>query len=52
LIVLALKKGTDNMLFNPEASTRVEAGDVLIAMGQRAQLKRLGMELKSEAAKG
>ena len=52
LIVLALKKGTDNMLFNPEASTRVEAGDVLIAMGQRGQLKRLGMELKSEAAKG
>jgi voltage-gated potassium channel len=51
LIVLALKKGSDNMLFNPEANTRVEAGDVLIAMGQRGQLKRFGVELKAEAAR-
>ena len=49
LIVLALKKPDGNMLFNPDATTRVEAGDVLIAMGQRAQLKRLGDELKSQA---
>jgi len=36
------------MLFNPEGNTRVENGDVLIAMGQRAQLKRMGEELKVE----
>ena len=45
LIVLALKKADGGMLFNPEGNTRVEAGDVLIAMGQRAQLKRMGEEL-------
>jgi voltage-gated potassium channel len=48
LIVLALKKATGGMLFNPEGNTRVENGDVLIAMGQRAQLKRMGEELKVE----
>ena len=46
LIVLALKKAAGGMLFNPEGNTRVESGDVLIAMGQRAQLKRIGEELK------
>jgi voltage-gated potassium channel len=48
LIVLALKKATGGMLFNPEGNTRVESGDVLIAMGQRSQLKRLGDEMKVE----
>ena len=48
LIVLALKKAAGDMLFNPEGNTRVENGDVLIAMGQRAQLKRMGEELKVE----
>ena len=32
LIVLALKKAAGDMLFNPEGTTRVENGDVLIAM--------------------
>src|SRR5678816_2370733 len=48
LIVLALKKAAGEMLFNPEGNTRVERGDVLIAMGQRSQLKRLGEALKLE----
>jgi K+/H+ antiporter YhaU regulatory subunit KhtT len=38
------------MLFNPEGNTRVEAGDVLIAMGQRAQLKRMSDELGSDSS--
>lgn len=46
LIVLALKKARGGMLFNPEGNTRVEQGDVLIAMGERAKLKRMGEELR------
>ena len=48
LIVLALRKAAGEMLFNPEGNTRVENGDVLIAMGQRSQLQRLGEALKLE----
>lgn len=51
LIVLALKKAAGGMLFNPEGNTRVENGDVLIAMGQRAQLKRMGDELKVQVTR-
>jgi voltage-gated potassium channel len=50
LIVLALKKAGGGMVFNPEASTRVEAGDVLIAMGQRSQLKRMTEELSVQTS--
>jgi voltage-gated potassium channel len=51
LIVLALKKAGGGMLFNPEGNTRVEAGDVLIAMGRRSELERIGQELSSRAAR-
>jgi voltage-gated potassium channel len=51
LIVLALKKAAGGMLFNPEGNTRVENGDVLIAMGQRSQLKRLGEELRVQVTR-
>jgi voltage-gated potassium channel len=51
LIVLALKKASGGMLFNPEANTRVEDGDVLIAMGQSAQLKRIAEELKVQVTR-
>jgi voltage-gated potassium channel len=47
-IILALQKSGGGMLFNPEGNTRIEAGDVLIAMGQRAQLKRMSEELRVE----
>lgn len=47
-IILALQKNGGGMLFNPEGNTRIEAGDVLIAMGQRAQLKRMSEELRVE----
>ncbi len=46
LIVLALKKAGGQMLFNPGGTTRVEGGDVLIAMGERSQLKRINEVLK------
>jgi len=51
LIVLALKKAGGGMLFNPEGTTRVESGDVLIAMGRRAELDRIGEALSSRAAR-
>ena len=51
LIVLALKKASGGMLFNPDGNTRVENGDVLIAMGQRSQLKRIGEELKVQVTR-
>lgn len=46
VIVLALKKGPGNMMFNPAGNARVDDGDVLIAMGERDQLKRAADELK------
>jgi voltage-gated potassium channel len=50
LIVLALKKAGGGMLFNPEGNTRVENGDVLIAMGRRAELKRIEEAARSRAS--
>jgi len=47
LIVLALKKASGGMLFNPEGTTKVESGDVLIAMGRRAELERMGKALSA-----
>lgn len=50
LIVLALRKAAGSMLFNPDGSTRVDKGDVLIAMGERSKLKRMGDEMKVSAS--
>ena len=50
LIVLALKKANGGMLFDPEGNTRVEDGDVLIAMGRRAQLQKIGEDLSFRAS--
>jgi voltage-gated potassium channel len=47
LIVLALKKASGGMLFNPEGTTKVESGDVLIAMGRPAELERIGEAARS-----
>lgn len=41
LIVVAIKKGADRMLFNPSASTLLEAGDILIMIGGRNELDRV-----------
>ena len=51
LIVLALKKAGGGMIFNPEGNTRVETGDVLIAMGRRAELQRIGEALATRAGR-
>lgn len=44
VIVLAVQRNNGVMEFNPAADLRIEAGDVLIAMGERAKLKKLEQE--------
>jgi voltage-gated potassium channel len=51
VIVLALKKAAGGMKFNPDANTKLEAGDVLIAIGERSQLKRISEELHVQATR-
>jgi voltage-gated potassium channel len=48
VIVLAVQHKTGIMQFNPAANMRFEAGDVLIAMGERPKLKRLEQEIGRE----
>ncbi|OGP53000.1 MAG: hypothetical protein A2Y65_04310 [Deltaproteobacteria bacterium RBG_13_52_11] len=40
LIVVAIKKGSGTMIFNPSSETLIEKGDVLIVLGEK---KHLGM---------
>lgn len=41
LILVGIKRHGQPMVFNPVAEDRIEAGDAVIAMGERASLKRL-----------
>ena len=41
VIVLAIQKPDEAMLFNPALGTRIEVGDYLIAMGKVSDLKRM-----------
>jgi voltage-gated potassium channel len=41
VIVMAIRKATGSMLFNPPADTPVSAGDYLIVMGQQQNLRAL-----------
>lgn len=41
VIVLAVRRQSGTMQFNPQADVRLESGDVLIAMGERQKLKQL-----------
>lgn len=41
LIIVAIKKATGEMLFNPASHTRIQIGDTLIALGQRSSLIKL-----------
>jgi voltage-gated potassium channel len=45
VIVLAVRRQNGAMEFNPQADLRLEAGDLLIAMGERQKLKQLESEL-------
>jgi voltage-gated potassium channel len=46
-IVLAVRRQNGTMEFNPQAHVRLEAGDVLIAMGEREKLKQLENVLRT-----
>ena len=41
LIIVAIKKGDGEMLFNPASHTRIQIGDTLIALGQRDSMVEL-----------
>jgi voltage-gated potassium channel len=47
VIVLAVRRESGTMQFNPQADVRLEAGDVLIAMGERQKLKQLETALSA-----
>jgi voltage-gated potassium channel len=47
LIIIAIKKADNNMLFNPSFETKIKAGDTLIAVGEYQNLQRLEKTLNS-----
>lgn len=50
VIVLAIRKASGEMLFNPSADARIGAGDYLIAMGEPQSLQKLELLLEGKAA--
>lgn len=50
VIVLAIRKGDGNMLFNPPAETEIHGGDHLIVMGEQANLRKLESLLTGASA--
>ena len=50
VIVLAVRRQSGAMQFNPPADLRLEGGDVLIAMGEHQKLKQLERELNRVTA--
>lgn len=41
LIILAIRKPDDSMVFNPKAETKFEAGDTVVALGRGRSLKEI-----------
>jgi voltage-gated potassium channel len=41
LIIVAVKKPQEDMRFNPSSQTKLEAGDTVIAIGEKQNLERL-----------
>lgn len=50
VIVLAVRRASGSMEFNPDADVRIHAGDYLIVMGERAALHKLENLLQGAAA--
>jgi voltage-gated potassium channel len=48
IIVIAIKKPSGEMVFNPMADLRIEAGDRLVLIGQTANLRELERRLQAE----
>ncbi len=51
LIIIAIKKDDDNMLFNPSFESRIQKGDTVIAVGDIKNLRHLEKELNPSAGK-
>jgi voltage-gated potassium channel len=49
IIVVAIKKKSGHMVFNPPAETVLDAGDILIAIGSRENLATLSQLSKPKA---
>lgn len=45
VIIVAIKKTTNEMIFNPMPSEKLEAGDVIVVIGKKDDLKRLNRVL-------
>ena len=49
LIVVAIKKGTGEMIFNPSPQAKIQVGDILVVLGDRENLtsleKKLGVKV-------
>ena len=41
VIIVAIKKASGHMVFNPAPSEKLEAGDVIVVIGQKEDLKRM-----------
>jgi K+/H+ antiporter YhaU regulatory subunit KhtT len=41
IIVLGIRQRDGKMIFNPRAETRIERGDFLIVLGEKANLEKL-----------
>ena len=49
LIVIAIKKPGGEMVFNPRADVKIEAGDRLVLMGQTSNLRQIEERLRARA---
>jgi voltage-gated potassium channel len=45
VIIVAIKKLSGDMVFNPVRSEMLEAGDVIVVIGKREDLKRMNTVL-------
>jgi len=48
IIVIAIKKANDEMLFNPKPDVSIHAGDRLVLMGETASLRELEQQLQKQ----
>jgi voltage-gated potassium channel len=51
LIIIAIKRSDDRMIFNPSFEAKIHAGDTVIAVGEPANLTKLQTELNPDAIK-
>lgn len=52
LIIIAIKKADDQMLFNPSFEAKLNTGDTVVAVGEPSSLKKLEAVLNPAAVKG